>query len=378
MPTETPFQSPVLDGFKYEWVEECMDLSGYIGNTLQIRFRFTSDLNKAYDGFYVDDISVLTYGLLSCAHNVQLLREGIDTVRMRANVVNPLAHTLKVVAMLNSSSGELIDSLFLADDGLHGDSASGDGLWGCQYVPKKDDTIHVTLRVDDHNANTSASLPNVVTYIFSRKPILDVNVANITLGLIASNLAHRDTTISISNTGYPADTIRVRIDSVNVSPSTALAVHPTVFQLPGQGSKACTLSVSPGLLSPNIIFAPKIIVDSDSGFGQKHFEIVVRFRIVTTDIADKAAIPTRYGLEQNYPNPFNPATTIRYALPHRSQVLLAVFNTLGQQVATLVQGQQEAGAYDVKFDGSILASGVYFCRIQAGDYVATKKLLLMK
>jgi hypothetical protein len=297
---------------------------------------------------------------------------------MRANVVNPLAHTLKVVAMLNSSSGELIDSLFLADDGLHGDSASGDGLWGCQYVPKKDDTIHVTLRVDDHNANTSASLPNVVTYIFSRKPILDVNVANITLGLIASNLAHRDTTISISNTGYPADTIRVRIDSVNVSPSTALAVHPTVFQLPGQGSKACTLSVSPGLLSPNIIFAPKIIVDSDSGFGQKHFEIVVRFRIVTTDIADKAAIPTRYGLEQNYPNPFNPATTIRYALPHRSQVLLAVFNTLGQQVATLVQGQQEAGAYDVKFDGSILASGVYFCRIQAGDYVATKKLLLMK
>ena len=93
MPTETPFQSPVLDGFKYEWVEECMDLSGYIGNTLQIRFRFTSDLNKAYDGFYVDDISVLTYGLLSCAHNVQLLREGIDTVRMRANVVNPLAQS---------------------------------------------------------------------------------------------------------------------------------------------------------------------------------------------------------------------------------------------------------------------------------------------
>lgn len=89
-------------------------------------------------------------------------------------------------------------------------------------------------------------------------------------------------------------------------------------------------------------------------------------------------MPMVYTLEQNYPNPFNPSTTIRYSLPHRSPVSLTVYNTLGQQVASLVQGQQEAGAYEVKFDGSNLASGVYFYRLQAGNYVATKKLLLMK
>jgi hypothetical protein len=78
------------------------------------------------------------------------------------------------------------------------------------------------------------------------------------------------------------------------------------------------------------------------------------------------------------PNPFNPSTTIRYDLPDRAQVTLTIFNTLGQQVATVVQGEQEAGYHEVKFDGSGLSSGVYFCRLKAGNSVETKRLVLMK
>jgi hypothetical protein len=89
-------------------------------------------------------------------------------------------------------------------------------------------------------------------------------------------------------------------------------------------------------------------------------------------------VASEFVLDQNYPNPFNPATTIRYNLPHKSQVLLTVYNTLGQQVATLVQGQQEAGSYEVTFNGSALASGVYFYRLEAGSFVGTKRLLLLK
>jgi hypothetical protein len=85
-----------------------------------------------------------------------------------------------------------------------------------------------------------------------------------------------------------------------------------------------------------------------------------------------------FQLAQNYPNPFNPSTTIRYALPQRSHVTLTVFNTLGQQVATLVNETQGAGYHDVRFDGSGLASGVYFYRLSAGPYVAAKELLLLK
>jgi len=67
----------------------------------------------------------------------------------------------------------------------------------------------------------------------------------------------------------------------------------------------------------------------------------------------------------------------RYTLPHKPQVFLAVYNTLGQQVATLVQGQQEAGSYEVKFNGATFASGVHFYRIQAGSFVQSKTLLVI-
>ena len=95
-------------------------------------------------------------------------------------------------------------------------------------------------------------------------------------------------------------------------------------------------------------------------------------------VAEHSAIPVSYELLQNYPNPFNPTTTIRYGLPSRSHVTLTVFNTLGQQVATLVQGEQETGYHEIRFDGSNLASGVYLYRLQAGDFVQTRKLLLVK
>jgi formylglycine-generating enzyme len=89
-------------------------------------------------------------------------------------------------------------------------------------------------------------------------------------------------------------------------------------------------------------------------------------------------IPLTFSLDQNYPNPFNPSTTIRYAVPVRSHVTLTIFNTIGQQVATLVQGEQEAGYHEVRFEASGLASGVYLYRMQAGDFVQTRKLVLLQ
>jgi len=93
---------------------------------------------------------------------------------------------------------------------------------------------------------------------------------------------------------------------------------------------------------------------------------------------DPSVVPMAFGLEQNYPNPFNPSTTIRYALPHRSHVTLTVFSILGQQITTLVNGDIDAGYHTVQFDGSELASGVYLYRMQAGNFVQTRKLLLVR
>jgi hypothetical protein len=89
-------------------------------------------------------------------------------------------------------------------------------------------------------------------------------------------------------------------------------------------------------------------------------------------------LPKAAVLQQNFPNPFNPSTTIGYGLPERSHVTLTVYNTLGQQIATLVDGEMEAGYHEVTFDASRVPSGVYLYRLQAGNHIEVRKALLMK
>ena len=85
-----------------------------------------------------------------------------------------------------------------------------------------------------------------------------------------------------------------------------------------------------------------------------------------------------FRLSQNYPNPFNPTTMIQYSIPKTSMVSIKVYDILGRQVETLVNGQKVAGNYSVQFNGSNLSSGIYFYRIESGDFVQTKKLVLLK
>jgi photosystem II stability/assembly factor-like uncharacterized protein len=89
-------------------------------------------------------------------------------------------------------------------------------------------------------------------------------------------------------------------------------------------------------------------------------------------------LPREFLLRQNYPNPFNPSTTIKFELPRVSHVSLAVYDVLGREVSVLVNERRDTGVHEVKFDGSNLASGVYFCRIQAGEFAASKRMLVLK
>jgi hypothetical protein len=89
-------------------------------------------------------------------------------------------------------------------------------------------------------------------------------------------------------------------------------------------------------------------------------------------------IPQRYTLEQNFPNPFNPSTTIRYEIPRDVKVTIDVYNLLGQKIRTLVDEEHSAGVYQIVFTGEMLASGVYFYRLQAGNYTEIKKMVLLR
>ncbi len=105
----------------------------------------------------------------------------------------------------------------------------------------------------------------------------------------------------------------------------------------------------------------------------------------TSEEESTESVPLEFRLEQNYPNPFNPKTTIQFSLPEALEVTLKVYNLLGQEVATLVDGKLEADVHKFQFDGRRLASGVYIYRIhtssakeKAGGFVHTKKFLLLK
>ncbi|MFH0735701.1 MAG: T9SS type A sorting domain-containing protein [bacterium] len=89
-------------------------------------------------------------------------------------------------------------------------------------------------------------------------------------------------------------------------------------------------------------------------------------------------IPTQFELKQNYPNPFNPTTKIVYNIPNDGLVTLKVYDILGNEVSNLISENQKAGSYEINFDGSRLASGVYICKFNSGNYSSSIKMLLMK
>jgi hypothetical protein len=102
------------------------------------------------------------------------------------------------------------------------------------------------------------------------------------------------------------------------------------------------------------------------------------FDIVLDANETGGAAPIEFALEQNYPNPFNPATTIKFSIPEASEVTLKVYDVLGREVRTLVNELRNAGSHEVNFDASNLASGMYIYSIEAGEFISSKKMILLK
>jgi len=123
----------------------------------------------------------------------------------------------------------------------------------------------------------------------------------------------------------------------------------------------------------------------NDGEGHQHRELpdYAGTTIALSEIGGSSVVPVDYGLNQNYPNPFNPTTEISFALPQASFVTLDIYNVLGQRVNSLVNGELPAGEHTVTWNGTndaggSVASGVYFYRLTAGDFVQTKKMMMLK
>jgi hypothetical protein len=141
------------------------------------------------------------------------------------------------------------------------------------------------------------------------------------------------------------------------------------------------LEVSPGG------YLARLLYIADSSPGACPFDNVCpledvvyhEFEVSATDVKENpSGVPERFVLGQNYPNPFNPGTIIEYSIPRNSFVTLKVYDVLGREVATLVNGERTAGSYTAQFDATNLANGTYLYKLQAGNYTETKKMVVLK
>ncbi len=102
---------------------------------------------------------------------------------------------------------------------------------------------------------------------------------------------------------------------------------------------------------------------------------------IVTGIKDKiknTKLPKEYSLDQNYPNPFNPSTKINFQIPVGGMVILKIYDVIGNQVATLIHEVKPAGNYSINFDANALSNGVYLYQLTAGDFIQTKKMVVLK
>ncbi len=111
--------------------------------------------------------------------------------------------------------------------------------------------------------------------------------------------------------------------------------------------------------------------------GITHYDTLDIFGL-PADVKPTKQLPVTFSLDQNYPNPFNPATIIQYSIPKTANVSLKVYDILGREITTLVNGERSVGTYKAEFNAGKFSSGVYFYQLRAGDFVSTKKMILLK
>lgn len=238
--------------------------------------------------------------------------------------------------------------------------------------------VNMTNAVNHYNNSTI----NPATLIF-----VGLKGGSEAIGNWGGNWVVSDTTVQTN--GYPYIT-KLNDSGLNGDKVAGDNIWSTTVSFPvGAGTGAIEYKFAayyPGADTVNGGTAP---LDNEGGFGENHLfilresstvtELTNIFGDFTTSIKENPALtPDNFSLLQNFPNPFNPATTISFTVPQDGIVTLKIYNMMGEEVGTLMNNFQPAGGYDVTFDASRLASGVYFYTLTTGNFTATKKMMLLK
>lgn len=307
---------------------------------------------------------------------------GTDSVFVTAWVHDPA--DLEFTVILEAPDGAAIDSVQIYDDGLHADGAAGDSLFGNNLVlPGGERHYWIDLKGSWSATDSTAFIKNNVARFTTIGPLVfdTFEYAGSDTTLEAGDQFFFRIGIRNEGTTATAPDISARISAQS---SCVYSIDTDISHI-GDIEPGAT-NVSPYTEPFSITIHEKCTDYSDIRitldifsegylFWSDTFSTQV-FLAGTREL--ESGLPREYRLEQNCPNPFNTITTIRYALPVRGNVVLTVYSLKGTEIVRLVEAEKEAGYHEVDWDAEALASGIYFYRLQAGEFSFTRKLVLLK
>jgi C-terminal processing protease CtpA/Prc len=289
---------------------------------------------------------------------------GIDTITVSATIENPNLHNIQSQIFIQDLNNNLIDSLELFET----EGSEWQGKW---LVSNYEEFFKLSIKATDQSNGESFTIENVnrittagpividsleISYFPSTdryhvKPHIKNEGQTLTLENLSISMFSDDTTI----TAIAGNLIVNSIDPGEI------IIHPAHFYVQVDSN-----------FSGDFTFNFEVKKDNWRYWKDTYPDSIISYA------AHEITLPLSYILHQNYPNPFNPSTTIKYGIPERTFVELRIYDIIGREVEMLVNEEQDAGYYDVSFKASALSSGVYLYHLRAGDFIETKKMVLMK
>jgi N-acetylneuraminic acid mutarotase len=328
--------------------------------------------NEEYNSHY-DLLALVEFGNVSKSYAIP----GADSVVITAKIKNPTG--ISLLAEIEAPDQVPVDNLQLFDDGNHNDGDAGDSLFANLWpvLPVDERNYYVDLEITRIDTDTVVNHMNNLDFFTTIGPVIYDTLAltepipgimyEIKLGL-----GNNGSTATAKNITAFISTSDTNVNTIDINPQSFGDIEA------GQ-SVLSNSSFVVWLNHPTSQIDFQVDIMSDGyHFWSDSFSIVI------TGISEtERNFPMEYSLKQNYPNPFNPTTTIKYDLPNTSEVVLRIYNTLGQEVATLTNETQTAGEKSIVWDGrdkfgKQVSSGVYIYRLEAGDYVKSRKMVLLK
>lgn len=350
----------------------------FSSNGTQILANTKIDLMAAY----------LTLLQLSPAHaiygktNSSYFTPGTDTVWITSKIVNPNTQQISVHAIIEYLNHTTVDSISMFDDGLHNDSTAGDGIYGGPWPTLNEEkTYSIKIQTYSDSLGINHFLNNAAVFTTVGPLAFDSYQVQQIFQLISGYRAYVN--ISVRNNGLvsPADEVEVELlteDPTVVSIGNARQSFGEI--LPGQvGTPPEPYSIRTNTKPQidTILFRLNIYNYGNLYWQDSTVSVIVGLENVNN------SIPCKYELKQNFPNPFNPTTAIEFGLPMPSHVHIVIYDLLGRHIKTLLDVEQPAGHFQLIWDGTDVsdkpvASGLYFCRMEAGNFVKVIKLELLK